>query len=134
MKHLSTLLTFLALSFGIFRMNAADYPWLTFTLADNTEVSVASDNLQMDYADGILHLSSPAVNETFDVSSLESMRFSSVATGIDDVKVSEDGLLDMFSMSGVRVGQFASLNEAKVSLPSGIYTVKGKNKTIKVIF
>ncbi len=41
---------------------AADYPWLTFHLDDNTEVAVASENLTITYADGTLRVLSPTPN------------------------------------------------------------------------
>ncbi len=37
---------------------AADYPWLTFRMADDTQFSVPAESLSMNYSDGNLHLTS----------------------------------------------------------------------------
>lgn len=118
---------------GISRMSASDYPWLTFRLADGTEMSVAADNLTMTYQDGKLLLSSGSVNEVFTVSDLESMRFSAELGAIAQVEGDDNSPIELFTVNGIKAGEFRTVNDARRELPSGIYLVKMKNRTIKII-
>lgn len=133
MKLLKHFLIAAALAFSM-SAYAADYPWLTFKLADNSELSVASDNLEISYSDGNLTLSSPTVNQIIPVATIKSMQFTSQSSSVGDVAIAASGLSDYYSITGVKVGRFASVEEARKALPSGVYIRKSKDKTYKVIF
>lgn len=113
---------------------AADYQWLTFRMADNSEVSVAADNLSINYRDANLYLKSATVDQTIAVAQIKTMRFTSSAAGINDVDANLPGETDYYTVSGVKVGRFTSIEDARKNLPSGIYVTKGEVKTFKVIF
>ncbi len=115
-------------------MAAADYPWLTFLMADNTELSVASDNLEINYSDGNLQLTSATVDQSIPVNQIKSMRFTTLSSAIDEIADDFTSPADYFTLSGVCVGRFATLDEARSSLPAGIYIGKSESKTLKVIF
>ncbi len=111
---------------------AADFPWLTFKLVDNTEMSVESEELSMTYQDGFLNLSSSKVDKSIPVSQIKSMMFTSTPTGVSDIKTADSQEGDYYNLSGIKVGRFLTVEEAKKSLPSGIYIVKSDSKTFKV--
>ena len=113
---------------------AAEYQWLTFRMSDNTEMSVAADNLSIDYCDANLHLKSATVDQTIPVAQIKTMRFTSSAAGINDVNIDRPEVADYFTAGGVKVGRFASVEEARNNLPSGVYVGKSEVKTFKVIF
>lgn len=113
---------------------AADYQWLTFRMADNSEVSVAADNLSINYRDANLYLKSATVDQTIAVAQIKTMRFTSSAAGINDVDANLPCEADYYTVSGVKVGRFTSIEDARKNLPSGIYVTKGEGKTFKVIF
>lgn len=113
---------------------AADYQWLTFRMADNSEVSVAADNLSINYSDANLYLKSATVDLTISVDQIKTMRFTSSEAGIDDVNINLPFKADYYTVSGVKVGRFTSIEEARKNLPSGIYIAKNETKIFKVIF
>lgn len=114
---------------------AGDYAWLTFHLADDTELSVASENLSITYGDGELLLSSSSVNQTIPVANVRSMKFTSSSSGVELIGVdSAADVHEFFTISGSKAGRFSSLEAARESLPSGVYLVFTGGKTHKIIF
>lgn len=113
---------------------AADYPWLTFTMKDHTEISVASDNLDITFTDNNLRIVSSVVNQTIPVSRIASMKFNVSVTGVDEIE--KDGVVPMsyYDLSGKYVGRYVSRDAAREALPSGIYIVKDRKKNSKIIF
>ena len=110
--------------------SAADFPWLTFSLTDDTEISVSADNLKMNYKDGFLQLSSSSVDQAIPVDKIKSMKFTSYSAGIDDTEVQSDG--EYYNLSGICVGKYSSIENARKVLPSGVYIVKSEKKTYKI--
>lgn len=113
---------------------AADFSWLTFTLTDNTEMSVAADGLTMEYEGGNLKLTSDKVDQTLLTEKIRSMRFTSVPAGVDGIDTETGINAEYYNMAGIKAGRFNSHEEARKALPSGIYIVKDKSKTFKIVF
>lgn len=111
---------------------AADYPWLTFRMADDTQFSVPAESLSMNYSDGNLHLTSMTVDKTIPVDQIKSMQFTSEASGVNEVNENQTKAGEYYNLAGTRVGRFATIDEARKSLPSGVYIVKNELKTFKV--
>ncbi len=112
---------------------ASDYPYLVFVMTDGTDLAVASDNLDMSYSDGFLHLKSNKVTESLEVSELLSMQFADVNVSAKQLFEEDLTEIDVFSADGVFKGHYASLKDASTLL-EGVYVVKAKSKTYKVIF
>lgn len=133
-RRYHALLAFLT-STAISMSAASGYRWMTFTLADNSQLTVAADNLHIDYSGSHLKLTSPTVNETLPASSIKSMRFtdtSSNAVEIPSVKAAES--VTLYSPNGVKAGEFKNCDAARAALPSGVYIIRQESKTIKIIF
>lgn len=117
-------------------ISAEEYSWLTFQMIDNSKISVASDNLSINYSNGELHLKSNTVSQQISVSEVKSMEFtSSAAAGVEGItsdSVSREK--DFYTLSGSKAGTFGSVDEAKLKLPSGIYLVVDGDNAFKVIF
>ncbi|MDE5997543.1 MAG: hypothetical protein K2G77_04945 [Muribaculaceae bacterium] len=111
---------------------AEAFPWLTFRMADDTELSVASENLTINYKNGNLILSSSIVDKTIPANQIKSMRFTSTSAGIIEVNDRKSTAGDYYNLSGLKVGRFSSTKDAGNVLPSGIYLVKNEGKTFKV--
>ncbi|MDE6548160.1 MAG: hypothetical protein K2L22_04100 [Muribaculaceae bacterium] len=111
---------------------AEAFPWLTFRMTDDIELSVAAENLTINYKDGNLILSSSVVDKTIPANQIKSMRFSSTPAGINEVIDFKSSAGDYYNLSGLKVGNFASIEAARNVLPSGIYIVKNDQKTFKV--
>ena len=104
---------------------AADYPYLTFEMTDGAKTSVSVTSLSISIADGKLTVG----GQTFDLSSLSKMYFStaSESTDISVVKNSQltiDDDAEIYDLQGRKV--------SKDQMRHGIYVVKTKNGTFKV--
>lgn len=116
-------------------LSAEVYPWLTFRMSDNTEISVPSQNLKIDYSDRVLHVSTSTVTTDISIDKVKSMQFTSSSSAIDNVlNDGEEGAMEFFNVSGVKSGSFGSLEEARKALPSGVYIIKNGEKSRKAIF
>lgn len=134
MKKIKNLLTMCLLTVPAV-LSAEVYPWLTFRMSDNTEISVPSQNLKIDYSDRVLHVSTSTVTTDISIDKVKSMQFTSSSSAIDNVlNDGEDGAMEFFNVSGVKAGSFGSLEEARKSLPSGVYIIKNGEKSRKAIF
>ena len=134
MKQIKNLLTVCLLTVPAV-LSAEVYPWLTFRMSDNTEISVPSPNLKIDYNDRVLHVSTPAVTTDISIDKVKSMQFTSSSSAVDKISDgSESGAMEFFNVSGVKTGSFGSLEEARKALPSGVYIIKNGEKSRKAIF
>lgn len=115
-------------------LSSAEYQWLTFKMTDSTEVSVAADNLSINYSGNALHLKSATVDESFYVAKIKTMRFTSLSAGKNEASAIRQESADYYNMEGVKVGRYASIEDARRELPSGVYVGKSETKTLKVIF
>lgn len=112
---------------------ADDYGYLTFQTSNGAEQSLAVSNLKITISDGKLVATNGTTSQTFSLSDLSKMYFSSTATGIKGTTVTAtDTSVDVYSTSGVRMGTYTSLNVAKANLKPGVYVVKETNKTYKI--
>ncbi|MDE7096538.1 MAG: hypothetical protein K2O47_03500, partial [Muribaculaceae bacterium] len=106
-------------------------PWLTFKMTDDTELSVASDNLTINYEDGYLHLLSTSAEQSIPVDQIKSMKFTQSPAAVINVTDSISGNAYYYNLSGIMVGHFSSVEDARKALPSGMYIVKTDSKTFK---
>ncbi len=112
----------------------ADYPWLTFRMADGTEMSIASEGLAINYSDGYLQLKSSTVDQSISCQEVKSMKFTTSPAAVDGISDISSSEAEYFDISGKNMGVFATVDDARKALPSGTYIVRSKDKTIKLIF
>lgn len=83
----------------------------------------------------MLLLKSATVDQQLPVDQIKSMRFTSTLTTSDLVTDDvEPGLIEIFDLSGLCAGKFNTMEDARNTLPSGIYVMKTTLKTHKIIF
>jgi len=125
----------LSMFLGISMANADtyDYPYMIFQTSDGNETTMQTESLSFTISDGKLVATNTSGSVTFDLSSLTSMQFSKSGevTAIDKVS-SEKTPVEVFSVAGVSVGKFDCVDDARQSLPSGMYIVKSSDKTYKI--
>lgn len=113
---------------------AADYDYLVFRSSDGTETALSVSQLKITFADGQLVAVNSETNQTFNLTSLSKMYFSqAVPTGVERQQlVDDDAAVEVFALSGVSMGRFERLDEARQRLQSGVYVVKQNGKTFKI--
>ena len=117
----------LVLSVG---MAHADFKYLVFQSYDGTETSVETESLVITFGDGNLVTNKDLV---LPLSELNKMFFSNTV-GINDILADEaDGEVHVFLPSGVECGTYHNMNIARASLHPGVYILKSRSKSVKVI-
>lgn len=104
-------------------------------MTDNSEISVASEDLMITYSNQNLQLKSKTVDQQIPINTIKSMQFKLTSVGLDallDNNTSEK--IEFYSLSGTKVGIYNSIEETREKIPAGIYVVKCNNKSFKVIF
>lgn len=107
---------------------AGNYPYLTFELTDGAKVSVSVSSLSLSVNGNTLK----AGAQTFTISNLSKMYFSSTdetnggATAIEELTAEDLEGKEIYDLNGHRLASDAQL-------PRGVYIVKSKNKTCKIV-
>ena len=114
---------------------AGDYIYLTLRTANGGETPLVVDNRRLTVSNGQLVATNSDGSVTFPLSELRVMYFSNDASGIstDIVSMPNDGAVEVYTTSGVLVGSYASLTEAKATMKRGIYVIKTNDKTFKIV-
>jgi len=92
---------------------------------------VEVESLTIQIVDGNL----VAGGKTFSLASLSRMFFAltpDATSGIEDLRATEDGAVEVYSLNGVSLGSYENVSAAKQSLQRGIYVMKGGSGTFKV--
>ena len=116
-------------------VKADTYPYLVFQKTDGTAVTVEAESAEMMFSDGKLVVSSGSQSCEISVAELKSMYFSQSAT--TGVEPAEAGLgqeeKHVYTVSGVSLGAYTDLGDFTKGAPSGVYVVKSKEKTYKIM-
>jgi len=119
------LVVFLTMMMGTLAIYAADYTYLTFETTDGAKASVSVENLTMTISGTTL----TAGSQSFTLSNLSKMYFSTsdeTTTGIEEItNVALDEVTDIYDLQGHKV--------TKEQMRKGVYIVKTKNKTYKMV-
>ena len=118
MKKLLVSLIALCLAFSV---NANDYKYLSFELADGSVQSLSVTDLTLTFSNGNLVSSD---GTTIPLANLTKMFFSETS-GIATLPFTTGtGKVEVYNPSGSKVGVFGNMQEAKSKLPKGIYIIK----------
>lgn len=106
---------------------AESYPYLTFELTDGTKVSVSVSSLTLTVNGTTLK----AGSQTFTISNLSKMYFSSTdetsgVTAIDELIADDFEGKEIYDLNGHKL-------DSDAQLPRGVYIVKSKSKTCKIV-
>lgn len=114
---------------GVLTAHADSYTYLTFEKSDGTLTSVPLSSLSITISGTTL----TAGDQSFALADLTKMYFTTAdVTAIDEVKAAVSGEVEVFSMNGVAMGKYTTVQEAMSSLRTGVYIVKSNGKTVKV--
>ncbi len=113
---------------------ADTYPYLSFETQDGTVRSVSVNSLTVTFSNGKLLADNGTDSYEIDAASLSRMYFSADnLTAISDVKGTDSlGKLEVYTLSGVRLGSFDSADALRNGVSAGVYIVKSNGKTLKV--
>ena len=117
--------------------HAADYNFLTFQQADGTQQSFGLSGLRLTFSGGNVLIEQNGQTTTLPLAQLSKMFFSQNATAISlpssSLLPSPSSFLhptSVYSLSGVCMGTFESVDQMQERLPQGVYMMKESGKTI----
>ena len=115
---------------GTLTAQADDYTYLTFETTDGAKASVAVSDLTLTISGTTL----TAGSQTFTLSNLSKMYFSTSdesTTGIEEItSAAMDETTEIYDLSGKKIVNGKWSNG---KLPHGVYIVKTKSKTFKMV-
>jgi hypothetical protein len=113
--------------------NDYTYNYLVFTTQDGTEKAIAVENLKLSFVDGQLVVDNGVESQTYSLTSLSKMFFSeSTVDGIVETVINGNEDVDVFTVSGIWMGKFGNVDDAKKSLQRGVYVLKQGKTTSKI--
>ena len=116
---------------GTLSIHADDaYPYLTFETTDGAKASVAVDSLSLSIKGTTL----TAGDKQFTLSNLSKMYFSTedeTTAGIENVN-ENDNYIEVYDLQGKRISVNSATSASSV-LPKGVFIVKMKDKTYKLM-
>ncbi len=111
----------------------AAYAYLTLETSDGTTQSVALSSLTLAISDGRLVLTNTAGTQTFALTELSKMYFTTNnTTGLKATTFAEDTPVEIHSLTGIQMGTYDNISQARTALESGIYVVKAMGRTYKI--
>lgn len=114
-------------------VRASDYKSLVFQGNSGT-TAVDISSLVITVSEGKLVASNASGTQTFTITDLTKMYFSSDATGIGRVdNGTPASALVAYDISGRKMGSYDSIDAAKAQLKQGVYVIKQDNKTFKIV-
>lgn len=119
---------------GTLQTHAYEYPYLVFQDAEGTTTAMAIDQLTITISNGKLNVTNSNGTQTFLLSNLNKMFFAQTAdfTGISNTETDNE-TVEAFNMGGLSMGKFQDINKAKTSLKPGLYILKSKSKTTRIV-
>ena len=132
MKKFLTIMAALLIAIS---MQAYDYPYLSFQTSEGTVQSVSVNELIITFSNGQLVLTNTDGSQTFSLSDLSYMFFSKEqnTTGVTRIEDVSNQTVEVFTLNGLVIGRFESLQKAKAELKPGLYLIKSNGKTQKVV-
>jgi len=113
--------------------NDYTYNYLVFTTRDGTEKAITVENLKLSFVDGQLVVDNGVESQTYSLTSLSKMFFSeSTVDGIVETVINGNEVVDVFTVSGIWMGKFGNVDDAKKSLQRGVYVLKQGKTTSKI--
>lgn len=133
MKKIMTLLAFVVA--GSLAAHADDYPYLAFQSADGSVKTMSVTSLTLTFSNGVLMATNGEGSSTFNLASLSKMFFTTTPTSVQAPagETNGDDGVEVFTLTGIRVGSYRSVGAAQEQLKSGVYVVKSTDESFKLV-
>lgn len=113
--------------------NDYTYNYLVFTTQDGMEKAIAVENLKLSFVNEQLVVDNGVESQTYSLTSLSKMFFSdNTVDGIVETVINGNEDVDVFTVSGIWMGKFGNVDDAKKSLQRGVYVLKQGKTTSKI--
>lgn len=107
---------------------AYDYPYLIFETTGGTMTAVEVSSMTLTVNDGKMTVG----GHTFTLTELSKMYFAESSTGIEAIRAAMSEEVEVYTLTGLKMGTFSSMSEASGQLKSGTYVIKTKGGNLKL--
>lgn len=105
---------------------------LTFELADGSRRALPAQGLSITFDSATLVAAYPGGTFETPTDAVSKFYFSAQPSGLDAIEAEgNEGGVEVYAISGVRMGTFLSAEAARAALPAGLYIIKAGNRTFK---
>ena len=114
-------------------MAAVNYDAMFFSLIEGNQKSISAKNLVITFSDNELCAQNDTESINIPLSELVSMHFGEYSASVENMPLSKNLPLYVFSTSGIFEGKFESLEYAIGALENGIYVIRNsEGETYKI--
>ena len=117
---------------GVMGLQAQSYEFLTFQ-STTGDKSVKALGTVITFADGQMNVKNADEEFSLTLSELSKFFFSDTSAAIENISDGTDTAVSVYTVSGQFIGIFADEASANAQLPKGIYVMKGKNNSKKLM-
>ena len=114
--------------------HAADYPYLVFTNTEDVNTILSISNMTLTVSGNQLIVTNAEGTESFVLTDLKSMQFSAdgSVTALDNV-INTEAEMEVYTLTGVRLGRFDNLEDARRQIGQGTYLISDGKNTQKIV-
>lgn len=131
MKHFKHLLLGLSVAVASTVASASDYPMMKFELGDGSSLTLATDGLSLAFEDGVLRAEHSGGVASIALDQLTKFYFVADPSGIESLNPGDTQRVTVYSITGMQLGVYESVDDARKVLPKGLYIFKTAQKTFK---
>lgn len=129
MKKVLVLLTAMTVGSNLL---ADDFTYLTVEKNDGTTTTMTANGLTITFSNGQLIANNGTENWSLPLSGLKKMYFSNTDAISHPLSDTGDSEVTVYSTSGIVMGKYQSIGEAKSQLKKGVYVIKSGSETLKI--
>lgn len=133
--HMRKVLVILFLTACTHVLHAVEYPYLVFTNTAGTTTVMRVNSLTITVSGTQLQVTNADTSASFLLTELSNMQFSTngdTATALSNV-LNADKPVELYTLTGIRLGRFDSLIQAAHTLSTGTYLVTDGTNTQKIV-
>jgi len=124
---------FLTLFIIVAMFSAQAYPYLIFKTTDGTVYAMNVESMSISISNADLIATNSEETQTFALADLDRMFFSNDTDGIAEMFSPDAGEVDVFMVTGAYLGKYDNAREATANLRTGVYLLRSKSSTIKIV-
>lgn len=131
MKHFKHLVLGLSIAAASTVASASDYPTMKFELGDGSSLTFASDGLSLAFEGNVLRADHSGGVASIALDQLTKFYFVADPSGVASLNPGETQTVTVYSITGLQLGEYESVVDARKALPKGLYIFKTAQKTFK---
>ncbi len=111
---------------------AGEYDSLIFEFTDGSTVKLPAENLQLSVGKSALEATSSQTSASIPLAKLSKFYFGQDATSLPITVIDAVEAIEVYTIAGVSVGHYESVEALRASVPAGVYVLKTAGAIFKI--